>query len=529
MEYSNVKKVIIWGIGGKGAYYIAKFLNLLNVDISGYDLKESQNTKELEELGIKINYRNPEEEKFNCDFFIYTNDIPLALQKKVIRSNRHVKRYEVGEFYHLLVSDFEKGIMNEKEKNAFLDSDIAPLFKIDCSKMKYISITGTDGKTTSCTMIYHILRENGFKPALITTVSAKIGNEDIDTGFHTTTPSSQELYSLIKKAENERCTHLIIEATSHGLHQGRLSGLKFDIVGYTNITKEHLDYHKTWRNYVDAKSLLIREHLKENGKIVLNRDDKAYGILKKYTKKHIDYSIKRKSYIYAENICSVDNGIKFDLIKPGIKKEVTLPILGIYNVSNFLLASSILLELGIDLDSIVRDIKSFSTVSGRMQILQKRPFTVIVDYAHTPNAEKEVLISARKMIDKDKKIIHIFGSAGQRDPYKRPEMGRISNELADITILTAEDCRLEKLSDINDQIEKGWKKGKNKMNQLIRFDNTDKNVEVRRDAIKKGLEMAKEGDLLIITGKAHERSLCFGQTEYSWNDIEETEGLLSNS
>jgi UDP-N-acetylmuramyl-tripeptide synthetase len=399
MKYKNIKKVTIWGIGGKGAYYIAKFLNLLGVEVIGFDLKESENTKVLEDLGITINYRNPESnEKFQGDFYIYTNDIPLEIQKKFRKLNKGTKAYEVGEFYHLLVSDFESKKMSEEENEAFLDSNIAPLFKIDCNKMKYIGITGTDGKTTSCTMIYHVLKNEGFKPALITTVSAKIGDEDIDTGFHTTTPSSQEIYELIKRIEEKGCTHIIIEATSHGLHQGRLSGLKFDIVGYTNITKEHLDYHKTWRNYVEAKSLLIKEHLKKNGLVVLNRDDKAFRILKRYTKNFVTYSKRAKADLIGDRISSDESGISFNIRNNEYSKEVSLPILGEYNVSNFLLASSILLNLGISIDSVINDIQSFSTVEGRMQVLQKKPFLVIVDYAHTPNAVKEVLSSLREMI-----------------------------------------------------------------------------------------------------------------------------------
>ncbi len=526
MNYKNIKKVTILGIGGKGAYYIAKFLHLAGAEVIGYDLKESDNTKNLEKLGIKINYRNPQRgEKLKGDFYLYSNDIPLKIQNEIKKDNKGTKSYEIGAFYHMVIDDYENQEMDENIKNIFLKSDIAPLFKIDCNKMKYIGITGTDGKTTTCTMIYHVLKDNGLKPALITTVSAKIGDEDMDTGFHTTTPSSQELYRLIKRVEEQNCTHLIIESTSHGLQQGRLAGLKFDIVGYTNITNEHLDYHKTWKKYVDAKSLLIRKHLKPDGRIFLNRDDKAFKILKKYSNKYIDYGVKRKADIYAKDIDTNPNNINFVLENNKQDYNVILPLLGIYNVSNFLLAFGITKELGINIESIIKSITNFKTVEGRMQVIQEKPFKVIVDYAHTPNAIKEVLISSRELTNG--RIIHVFGSAGQRDQYKRPEMGKWSNELADITILTAEDCRLEDLKEINNEIESGWRKGRNRNSEIYRFDYMDKNVEVRRDAIKKALELANEGDLVIITGKAHERSLCFGQTEYPWNDITEVKKLLN--
>jgi len=525
MNYKNIKKVTILGIGGKGSYYIAKFLHMIGVEVIGFDLKRSSNTKDLENLGIKINYRNPEhEEKLTGDFYLYTNDIPQNIQKVIKKDNRGMKSYEIGTFYHMLIKDFENKRMSKDIKEAFLKSDVAPLFKIDCNRMKYIGITGTDGKTTSCTMVYHILKKNGFKPALISTVSAKIGDKDIDTGFHTTTPSSQELYNLIKQVEREKCTHVIIECTSHGLHQGRLAGLKFGIAGYTNITNEHLDYHKTWKRYVNAKSLLIKEHLKDNGLVILNYDDKAYKVLKRYTNIHKNYSIKKEVDIFADSISDKNNELNFSLYDDTGKYKVKLPLLGIYNVSNFLLAFGITKELGLKPEAIIRSISDFKTVEGRMQIIQKEPFMVIVDYAHTPNAIKEVLTSVKKLTKG--RIIHVFGSAGHRDQYKRPQMGRLSNELADITILTAEDCRQENLSDINDAIEKGWKKGKNRDARLFRFDDTSKNVKVRKDAIKKAFELAGNGDLVIITGKAHEKSLCFGQTEYQWNDIDEVKKLL---
>ena len=161
-----------------------------------------------------------------------------------------------------------------------------------------------------------------------------------------------------------------------------------------------------------------------------------------------------------------------------------------------------------------------------MEILKNEPYTVIVDYAHTSNATEKALTSARKLVKNDGRLIHVFGCAGHRDFYKRPDMGKISNELSDVTILTAEDPRQEKLSDINDAIEKGWRMGSNKEGQLFRFDYMERDVEVRRDAIKKAFEIVKPGDVIIVTGKAHENSLCFGQTEYPWNDIEEVKKLL---
>jgi UDP-N-acetylmuramoyl-L-alanyl-D-glutamate--2,6-diaminopimelate ligase len=527
MDYTSIKNVTILGIGGKGAYYIAKFLALMGVKIIGYDLKESDKTKELEKLGVKIYYRNPEaRERLSGDFYLYSNDLPQKIQESIKEDNKDTLSYEIGHFYHQITDDYEAGKMSDIVRKAFIDSDIAPLYQIDQSKMKYISVTGTDGKTTTCTMIYHILENAGFKPALITTVSCIIDGKEIDTGFlHTTTPSSQEVFDIIKMAEEVKSTHMILESTSHGLEQGRLAGLKFDEVGFTNITSEHLDYHKTWENYAHAKSLLISKHLKEGGVTVLNKDDKSFSVLSPIAKTFLTYSRILDADLMSDKIQENGKGLSFELKYKDQESSVSLPILGEYNVSNFMCAALLCIQEGISLNNSIKYIETFKTVTGRMEVLQEKPFKVIVDYAHTPNALLEVLTSIKKH-QKGGKIINVFGTAGHRDFYKRPVMGKISNELADITILTAEDPRLESLKDINDQIEKGYREGSNKDGILIRFDDVSNNVENRRDAIKKALELAQPDDTVIITGKAHEKSLCFGQIEYPWSDIEETKKLL---
>jgi UDP-N-acetylmuramoyl-L-alanyl-D-glutamate--2,6-diaminopimelate ligase len=530
MDYQNIHMVTIVGIGGKGAHFIAKFLLLLGIDVVGYDIKKSKSTEELEKLGAKIYYRNPQsEEHFKGDFFLYSNDLPQKIQEIIKQDNADLQSIEIGHFYHQITDDYESGLMTSNEKIAFVKSEIAPLYQIDQSKMRYLAVTGTDGKTSTCTMIYHILKNAGYKPALITTVSCLINDKEMDTGFlHTTTPSSQEIAKIIGIAEEAQCTHMIIESTSHGLEQGRLAGLKFDEIGYTNITSEHLDYHKTWDNYCHAKSLLISKHLRLGGITVLNKDDKSFEVLSKIAHMYQTYSRIENADLASKDIVETEEGLNFQMRYKDNNFKVKLPILGEYNVSNFMCATLLCAQENISIEDCIEFISTFETVRGRMQILQKEPFKVIVDYAHTPNALLEVLGSIRTHKG-DEKIIHVFGSAGHRDFYKRPMMGKISNELADITILTAEDPRLESLQDINDQIESGWNEGKNQNGKLIRFDDVGNNVENRRDAIKKGLELAAEGDTVVITGKAHEKSLCFGQVEYPWNDIEETKKLLSNS
>jgi UDP-N-acetylmuramoyl-L-alanyl-D-glutamate--2,6-diaminopimelate ligase len=525
MNKYEVPSVSIIGIGGSGAFYIAKFLLLCGVDVYGWNTKVNERTKELEKMGATITYHNPKK-AFDTPYYIYTHNMPEDLINKYKEMNSHIDSYEVGHMYRIITEDYEDNLLNESQQKAFKESNIAPLYNLHLGDMRLIGITGTDGKTTSCSMIYHILKNNGFNPSLISTVSALIGEEEIDTGFHTTTPTSQELYKLINKAVQNKCTHLILETTSHGLEQGRVAGLKFDTVGYTNVTKEHLDYHKTYRKYLESKSLLIKDHTKPDSLVVLNMDDNSFEYLNGLALgKSMEYSVRnKKADIYATDIIFNEN-LKFKVHTNSETIRVNIPIYGIYNISNFLLACAVCLNENIQLLDIANSINTFETVKGRMELIQEEPFKVFVDFAHTPNATLEALKSVKEMTKR--KVIHVFGCAGLRDSFKRYEMGKISNQLADITILTAEDPRTERLININDEIERGYKDG-GKEGKLIRFDYDDKDIQVRRDAIKEAIFLAKEGDTILVTGKAHEQSLCFGDTEYDWNDIEETKRILNS-
>ncbi len=525
MNRYEVDKVSILGIGGSGAYYIAKFLHLCGVEVEGYDIKSNDRTKELEGLGVKVTYNNPTE-PLDTSYYVYSHNLPENIRVSIEKQNPDIDAYEVGELYKYILDDYQDDLLSESQVDAFMESNIAPLYNLDTKDMRMLAVTGTDGKTSTCTMIYHILKQNGFKPALISTVSALIGDEEIDTGFHTTTPTSQELFSLISKAVDADCTHLVLETTSHALEQGRVAGLKFDSIAFTNVTNEHLDYHKTWENYLHSKGLLITEHTKPETCIGLNMDDKSYDYLSSISMaRDMSYSVKDKGAdLLVKNIEDQD-GLRFKLRFNKKFLDVHIPIYGVYNVSNFLACTSVCLNEGIEIEDIISGISSFKTVKGRMELIQSEPFSVFVDFAHTPNATKEVLESVRKLTGG--RVIHVFGCAGQRDPSKRYPMGKLSNELADITILTAEDPRTEGLVNINNQIEEGWRDGENDKGELIRFDDESKLVDIRRDAIQRAFDIARDGDLVVITGKAHEMSLAFENTEYDWNDIEESKELLN--
>lgn len=523
-------KIACIGIGGAGVYYVAKYFLRLGLEVYGYDMKESARTKELQQLGARVTLANPkgklEEE---TTFFVYSPGLPAAILQTITDSNSTIQHTDVGTFTSELTHKFEWNLLEENEKNAFIESEIAPLYTLDQSKMTYLAVTGTDGKTTTCTMIFHLLKKLGYKPGLISTVSAKIGDQDMDTGFHTTTPSPQELYKFLKLMESEGCTHAIIESTSHGLAMGRLAGLKFVGIAYTNITSEHLDYHKTWENYYLAKETLLTEHTRSDTCVVINKDDvKSYTRLQstamKLNRNIATYSLNHGSNadLTAAKISELPT-ISFELNST----RVEIPIIGRYNISNALAAIGVVSNiLNLTPEEVGQNLNDFQTVTGRMQILRQKPFTVIVDFAHTANALEEALTTLRRSLQEGNRLIVVFGCAGQRDATKREPMGTAAGRLADITVLTAEDPRAEKLIDINNSIEAGWKTTADASKELYRFDDESLLTGVRQQAIEKALSLAKTGDVVLIAGKAHEQSLCFGATEYPWSDIEITKELL---
>jgi len=530
MNNQPKSKIACIGIGGGGVFYVAKYFLKLGFEVYGFDIKASSKTDELQKLGAKITFANPEGKlEAETSLFVYSPGLPEPILAEIVKANDSIRHLDVGTFVSDLVHRYEQNTLSEQERKAFVESEVAPLYTLDQSKMTYLAVTGTDGKTTTCTMMYHLLKKLGFRPGLISTVSAKIGDHEMDTGFHTTTPSPQELYKFLKLMEEAQCTHAIVETTSHGLAMGRLAGLKFKGIAYTNITSEHLDYHKTWENYYLAKEALLTEHTTPETEIVLNKDDtKSYTKLKS-TAESLNRNLSDYSILPSGTASLVAKDISenptLSFILEG--QRIEIPIIGRYNVSNALAA--ILLVSKITSQSVINvasNLSDFETVTGRMQVLQQMPFSVIVDFAHTANALAEALQTLRKLLTKDSKLIVVFGCAGQRDATKREPMGAAAGKFADITILTAEDPRAEKLSEINDSIEQGWRAVATPEKQLFRFDDDSIHEEIRRQAIKKALSLAKPGDIVLIAGKAHEQSLSFGSTEYPWSDIDETKKLL---
>lgn len=397
----------------------------------------------------------------------------------------------------------------------------AAFFDFPGRAVTVIGVTGTDGKTTTSNLIYEILRSAGLRAGIVSTVNAVIGDEVIDTGFHVTTPEAPDVQYYLAKMRDAGLTHVVLEATSHGLAQERVTACEFDIGVVTNITHEHLDYHGTYEAYRQAKARLFR-HLEDTAAkpqgnprlAVLNRDDVSYQFLKEYVRgRQVTYSIFGEADFQASRIEYAADGLRFELSnRDGQTVVFTSRLVGDYNVSNILAAVAATSGgLGIDLHTAARGVKQLNAVPGRMESIDLgQDFLAIVDFAHTPNALRQALRAARTM--SSGRLIAVFGSAGLRDREKRRLMAECSAEMADVTVLTAEDPRTESLDDILEEmvraaISRGAREGDN----LFR-------IADRGEAISFSVQLANAGDIVLALGKGHEQSMCFGETEYLWDD-----------
>ncbi len=365
-------------------------------------------------------------------------------------------------------------------------------------KLIVIGVTGTDGKTTTSHLIYEILKAGGRRVALISTVGAFIDSKEIDTGFHVTTPDAKFLQPLIVKMVKRGVKYLVLETTSHGLDQHRTLGCNYSIGVLTNITHEHLDYHKTFSNYAKAKAKLFNW----SKTLIINR--KYHRFIKSFIKN------RKEIFLYDENT-----------LKGELKKIVSSKFNEPYNLLNSTAAILVAKKLEIEDKDIVKAIKNFKGVEGRMQeIKNNKRIRIIVDFAHTPNALKEVLTTLQKQKNKNSKLISVFGCAGERDIEKRPMMGKISSEFADISVFTAEDPRGENVEDIISQMMSGIKNRKSKIHV----------IPDRREAISYAVnKLSKDGDIVVICGKGHEKSMNFNGVEQKWSDSEVIRRVLINS
>lgn len=400
----------------------------------------------------------------------------------------------------------------------------AAFYAFPARKLTVIGVTGTDGKTTTTNLIYQILLAAGIKAGMVSTVNAVIGDQVLDTGFHVTTPESPDVQRYLSQMVDAGLSHVVLEATSHGLSQHRVDACEFDLAVVTNITHEHLDYHGSYVEYRAAKSRLFTMLNQTVNKIqgnpraaILNFDDSSYRFLANLTEslpkvRTISYSSLSPEMVRAEDIIEVSSGLHFEAVSSDYRFLVSSKLTGLYNVSNCLAAIAATVNgLGIPWEHAQRGIENLQGIPGRMERIDLgQGFIAIVDFAHTPNALRVSLEAARKMTHG--RVISVFGSAGLRDRAKRRMMAETSIRLADVTVLTAEDPRTESLEGILSEMAAGA------VSQGGVEGVTFWKIPDRGDAICFAASQAEPGDVVIACGKGHEQSMCFGTTEYLWDD-----------
>jgi len=396
----------------------------------------------------------------------------------------------------------------------------AALYDFPSRKMTLIGVTGTDGKTTTVNLIYAMLRAAGRETGMISTVNAHVGGERIDVGLHTTTPDAPDIQRYLARMVEVGATHAVLEVTSHGLAQHRVAGCAFDVAAITNITHEHLDAHGSLAAYREAKASLFRGlsdafRKPDTPKVaILNRDDASYDDLSGISvDRQITYSVEGDADVTATDVTFAPDGTYLSLHLPQKSLPIRTALVGAFNISNVLAAASVGLALELPAAAMAEGIGALEGIPGRMERIDEgQDFLAVVDFAHTPNALREALTTAREMIADDRRVIVVFGSAGLRDKQKRSMMGHVAGRLADVVIVTAEDPRTEDLAGImTASADAAMAEGKREGKDLWR-------VADRGGALLKACQLAQPGDIVIACGKGHEQSMCFGQTEYPWDD-----------
>ena len=378
--------------------------------------------------------------------------------------------------------------------------------------MTMIGVTGTNGKTSTTLLLKQVLEKVlGAKVGLIGTMANMVGDEEIPT--ERTTPESFDLQALFGRMRSAGCSHVVMEVSSHAITLDRIGGTHFDIAAFTNLTEDHLDFHKTMDAYCDAKADLFRRC----DKAVINADDSYSGrILEAAACPVLTTSVATKTGLYAQNLELLSEGISFTAVCGEETAEVRLPIPGKFTVYNALTVLGIAKQLGISLADCAEALKTAQGVKGRVEVVPTpgTPYSVLIDYAHTPDGLENVLSSVKDFCKG--RVIGVFGCGGDRDPMKRPIMGEIGVRLSDIAVITSDNPRTEEPMAIIGDILKGVKQ---EYGEYIV-------IEDRRKAIRYAMDIAEKDDIIVLAGKGHETYQEIHGVKYHLDEREEVAAHL---
>ena len=381
-------------------------------------------------------------------------------------------------------------------------------------ELKIIGVTGTNGKTTTTHLVKHILDAAGKKTALMGTNHIIIGDETYPATH--TTPDSLALSSYLRKMADAHCEYLIMEASSHALKQGRTAAIEFKTGAFTNLTQDHLDYHKTFDDYLKAKEILFTGLDKETGRGIVNHDSPYCRDFLEVSNAPVwTYGLEEGADFRAENIEVSADGTAFDLSFEGKSYPVKIHLIGDFNVYNALTAMAIAFAEGLSLETVTDAIATAHQVKGRIEKVKERfgP-TVIIDYAHTPDGLQNVLETAVKL--RTNRVILVFGCGGDRDKTKRPIMGKIGGTYADYSFVTSDNPRTEDPMAIIRMVEEGIKESGGEYEVCCD----------RRDAIRDAILMAEDDDIVVVAGKGHEDYQIIGTEKHHFDDFEEVKEAL---
>lgn len=380
-------------------------------------------------------------------------------------------------------------------------------------KLKLIGITGTNGKTTTTTLLFNLFMNLGYKAGLISTVVNKIGNEIIPSTH--TTPNPVELNQLLDKMVNAGCEYCFMEVSSHAVHQHRIAGLDYKIAVFTNITHDHLDYHNTFAEYIRVKKAFF-DGLSKDSFALTNADDKnGLVMLQNTSAKKLSFALKTPADFKGKVIENALSGLVMTINNT----EVYSRLVGDFNAYNLLAVFGVASLLGIEELEVLRVISNLESVEGRFQYLRSNNgITAIVDYAHTPDALENVLKTIRGIRKGSEQIITVVGCGGDRDKTKRPKMASIAAEMSDKVILTSDNPRTENPATILEEMEAGLDE-----NQQLK----SLTIQDRKQGIKTAISLANSGDIILIAGKGHEKYQEIMGVRHDFDDLKITNELFN--
>jgi UDP-N-acetylmuramoyl-L-alanyl-D-glutamate--2,6-diaminopimelate ligase len=380
-------------------------------------------------------------------------------------------------------------------------------------KIKLIGITGTNGKTTTTTLLFNLFMNLGYKAGLISTVVNKIGNEVIPSTH--TTPNPVELNQLLDKMVNAGCEYCFMEVSSHAVHQNRIAGLDYKIAVFTNITHDHLDYHNTFAEYIRVKKAFF-DGLNKDSFAVTNADDKnGLVMLQNTSAKKLTFALKTPADFKGKVIENALSGLVMTINNT----EVYSRLVGDFNAYNLLAVFGVASILGIEELEVLRVLSNLESVEGRFQYIRSiNGITAIVDYAHTPDALENVLKTIRGIRKGSEQVITVVGCGGDRDKTKRPKMASIAAEMSDKVILTSDNPRTENPATILEEMEAGLDE-----NQQLK----SLTIQDRKQGIKTAISLANSGDIILIAGKGHEKYQEIMGVRHDFDDLKITNELFN--